>query len=120
MLGKVEMKKNYRLKSPCSQCPYTLGLVHTLINPCPQCKEAGYQMFEQFQKGQPRKYPVTMCKVKKLIYQIKPPCPQCPYTLGLVHTVISPCPQCKEAGYQMFEQFQKGQIGNYPVTTAKD
>ena len=56
------MKKNYRLKSPCSQCPYTLGLVHTVISPCPQCKEAGYQMFEQFQKGQLRNYPVTTAK----------------------------------------------------------
>ena len=23
---------------PCDKCPYKLGLVQTLINPCPQCK----------------------------------------------------------------------------------
>lgn len=35
---------------PCDKCPYKLGLVQTLINPCPQCKENNYQMFERFQK----------------------------------------------------------------------
>lgn len=35
---------------PCFKCPYKLGLVQTLINPCPQCKENGYAMFERFQK----------------------------------------------------------------------
>lgn len=37
-------------KSPCGKCPYTLGLVHTVANPCPQCKENDYQAFKQFQK----------------------------------------------------------------------
>ena len=46
-------------------------------------------------------------KRKKLIYRIKPPCPECPYTLGLVHTFANPCPTCRENGYRMFEQFQK-------------
>ena len=35
---------------PCAKCPYKLGLVHTVVNPCPQCKESGYQKFERFQK----------------------------------------------------------------------
>ena len=35
---------------PCAKCPYKLGLVHTVVNPCPQCKEDGYQTFERFQK----------------------------------------------------------------------
>lgn len=35
---------------PCAKCPYKLGLVHTSVNPCPQCKEDGYQTFERFQK----------------------------------------------------------------------
>lgn len=48
-----------------------------------------------------------MMKIKKLIYRIKQPCPECPYTLGLVHTLANPCPSCKENGYRMFEQFQK-------------
>ena len=38
----------HQIKPPCDKCPYKLGLVQTLINPCPQCKESGYQMFEQF------------------------------------------------------------------------
>lgn len=40
----------HHVKPLCSKCPYKLGLVHTLINPCPQCKKGGYQMFEGFQK----------------------------------------------------------------------
>lgn len=39
-----------QIKSPCDKCPYKLGLVQTLINPCPQCKENGYLTFERFQK----------------------------------------------------------------------
>ena len=35
---------------PCVKCPYKLGLVHTVVNPCPQCRENSYQMFERFQK----------------------------------------------------------------------
>lgn len=37
-------------KSPCSKCPYTRGLIHTVINPCPQCRSNGYQMYQWFQK----------------------------------------------------------------------
>ncbi len=39
-----------QIKPPCAKCPYKLGLVHTLTNPCPQCKENGYRMYEWFQK----------------------------------------------------------------------
>lgn len=35
---------------PCDECPYKLGLVQTLINPCPLCKENNYQMFERFRQ----------------------------------------------------------------------
>ena len=35
---------------PCAKCPSKQGLVHTVVNPCPQCKEDGYQTFERFQK----------------------------------------------------------------------
>ena len=45
-----EMKAVRQPNSPCAKCPYKLGLVQTLINPCPQCRENGYAMFEQFQK----------------------------------------------------------------------
>ena len=40
----------YKIKSPCDKCPYHLGLVATLVNPCPQCKENGYQPFEIFRR----------------------------------------------------------------------
>lgn len=39
-----------RKKAPCPKCPYKLGIVKTLVNPCPQCKLNGYRSFEQFQK----------------------------------------------------------------------
>lgn len=45
----------HHAKSPCAKCPYKLGLVHTLTNPCPQCRENGYQTFEQFKKQLPEK-----------------------------------------------------------------
>lgn len=37
-------------KKPCSKCPYKLGTVKTLINPCPQCKLNGYDSYERFLK----------------------------------------------------------------------
>ena len=40
----------HHITPPCAKCPYKLGLVHTVVNPCPQCKENGYQTFERFQK----------------------------------------------------------------------
>ena len=40
----------HHMNPPCAKCPYKLGLVHTVVNPCPQCKTNGYQAFERFQK----------------------------------------------------------------------
>lgn len=37
-------------KAPCGKCPYKLGLIETLTNPCPQCKQDGYSSYEWFQK----------------------------------------------------------------------
>lgn len=37
-------------KKPCSKCPYTLELIKTVTNPCPECKLNGYQSYEWFQK----------------------------------------------------------------------
>ena len=39
-----------RMKPPCDKCPYKLGLVHTVVNPCPQCKENNYKTYERFKK----------------------------------------------------------------------
>lgn len=38
----------HRLKAPCGKCPYKLGLVHTTVNPCPQCKADNYRAYELF------------------------------------------------------------------------
>lgn len=40
----------YKVKPPCSRCPYKLGLVHTVVNPCSQCKENGYKTYERLKK----------------------------------------------------------------------
>lgn len=40
----------YKVIPPCSKCPYKLGLVHTVDNPCPQCKQNSYRTFDRFQK----------------------------------------------------------------------
>lgn len=47
------MKLIYRIKPPCTKCPYTLGKIHTVTNPCPQCKANSYQSFERFQRERP-------------------------------------------------------------------
>ena len=38
----------YQVKPPCDKCPYKLGLVRTVANPCPQCKANGYKTYERF------------------------------------------------------------------------
>lgn len=38
------------MKKSCRKCPYKLGLIETVANPCPQCKLNDYQAFEQFRK----------------------------------------------------------------------
>ena len=39
-----------RMTPPCAKCPYKLGRVQTVVNPCPQCRENGYRTFERFQR----------------------------------------------------------------------
>ena len=45
--------------------------------------------------------------LRNLIDKIKPPCPKCPYTLGLVKFVVDPCPNCKHNGYNMYYKLTK-------------
>ena len=40
----------HQIMPPCAKCPYKLGLVHAVVNPCPQCKENGYQMYGHLKK----------------------------------------------------------------------
>ncbi len=40
-----------RITTPCRKCPYKLGLIHTLISPCPQCEKNGYPPFRWTRRG---------------------------------------------------------------------
>ena len=39
-------KLKYSLAPPCSKCPYTLGSVKFVVDPCPECKANGYQTYK--------------------------------------------------------------------------
>lgn len=49
-----------------------------------------------------------LVKIKEFICRIKPPCPEYPYTLGLVHTLANPGPGCRENGYRTFGRSKRG------------
>lgn len=36
--------------SPCTKCPYKLGIIKTLLNPCPQCEMSAYSAYKRFLK----------------------------------------------------------------------
>jgi hypothetical protein len=42
------MLKKKKIKLPCLKCPYKQGKIHTLVNPCPQCRLNGYKTYEIF------------------------------------------------------------------------
>lgn len=47
----MKLKEIYsQKKAPCGKCPYNLGMIGTLVNPCPQCKRNGHKSYEWFQK----------------------------------------------------------------------
>jgi len=51
MIQEEDMKLNdITGKEPCAKCPYKLGQVQTISNPCPQCKQNGYDSYERFLK----------------------------------------------------------------------
>lgn len=33
-----------KMKAPCAVCPYKLGIIKTVVNPCPQCRIKGYPL----------------------------------------------------------------------------
>ena len=45
-------------------------------------------------------------KLQSLLYKLHPPCPRCPYQLGLIKTTVNPCPQCKMNCYQSYITFK--------------
>lgn len=42
----------YKIKPPCTKCPYKLGTLQAMYDPspCPLCMLDGYKMFEVFQR----------------------------------------------------------------------
>lgn len=48
------MKSRKHIIPPCSKCPYKLGYVKTLVNPCPRCKRDGYSAYDWFLNGEKR------------------------------------------------------------------
>lgn len=46
-------------------------------------------------------------KLQVLLYKLYPPCPRCPYRLGLIKTTVNPCPQCKMNGYNSYITYRK-------------
>ncbi|MCL1987824.1 MAG: hypothetical protein FWG64_07630 [Firmicutes bacterium] len=34
--------------APCDSCGYKLGLVQTLVSPCPQCRKSNYSSYDMF------------------------------------------------------------------------
>ena len=40
----------YAIIPPCKKCPYTLGFVKCVANPCPECKMNKYRSFDEFIK----------------------------------------------------------------------
>ncbi len=50
-------------KKPCHKCPYALGLIQTIKNPCPQCKINNYQSYQWFQKHLSEEHLVIKGKV---------------------------------------------------------
>ena len=45
----------YRIIPPCQFCPYKLGLVSCVENPCPQCKLNYYKTFKVFMRWYQKK-----------------------------------------------------------------
>ena len=48
----MEIKKPTRTTPPCPTCPYKLGLIKTLVNPCPNCKANNYATDEFYTGSQ--------------------------------------------------------------------
>jgi hypothetical protein len=40
--------KEKSTKKPCSKCPYKLGQIHTVMNPCPNCEMNNYSTYEVY------------------------------------------------------------------------
>jgi hypothetical protein len=46
----------HRIKPPCPKCPYTLGQVVFVRNPCPECKADNYSTYDELIKRKDKDY----------------------------------------------------------------
>ena len=37
-----------KLIKPCEKCPYKLGIIQTIVNPCPSCEINNYKTYDVF------------------------------------------------------------------------
>jgi hypothetical protein len=42
----------HKIKPPCRKCPYKLGKVSITVEPCRNCKENGYNMYEKLAQSE--------------------------------------------------------------------
>ena len=51
----MELKKFLnKIIPPCRKCPYTLGRVKFVVNPCPECRANNYNMYYMLTEGKPK------------------------------------------------------------------
>jgi len=50
-IKKLIEKLKYSINPPCPKCPYTLGYVKFVDNPCPQCKLNNYGTYHILTEG---------------------------------------------------------------------
>ena len=53
---------------------------------------------------------VLSLRIAKLLSKRNPPCPSCPYKLGIIRTPVNPCPQCEQNGYKTYEHFKEWRL----------
>ena len=46
----MKLPNIFKIK-PCKKCPYKLGLVQFVTNPCPSCKANNYEMYDILANG---------------------------------------------------------------------
>ena len=47
---KMDLKIKHKREIPCVACPYKLGLLEAVKNPCPECRADGYSAYMRFVK----------------------------------------------------------------------
>ena len=46
----MDLRRKQKKEIPCASCPYQLGLLDAVRNPCPECRSDGYSAYVQFIK----------------------------------------------------------------------